>query len=128
MKAREIAKLIGGELVGEGNPEIHSVAALGSAGEGQITFFDESEGEIGNAPCVIVARDAGVTPSDGQTLIRTDNPKLALALVAKKLSPYAPAFGGQHFLQLGKDTDVRTVEIGSFVSIGDGSHIGEGCE
>jgi UDP-3-O-[3-hydroxymyristoyl] glucosamine N-acyltransferase len=126
MKARDIAVLVGGDLIGNADLDIDSVAALASASASQIAFCEKVELDRTGAGCVLVRRDLVVDTS--AALIRVDDPKLAFAIVAKKLVPYRPAYEGEKFLQLGKDTDVRTVQIGAFVTIGDGSYVGECCE
>jgi len=81
MKTREIAQLVNGELVGDGEIEITSVAALSAAGPGHITFLEKEELYGGHASCVLVRHNV----SASGTFIRVDDPKLAFALVAKAL-------------------------------------------
>src|SRR5436190_22479267 len=83
MKTREIAQLVNGELVGDGETEITSVAALSAALPGQITFLEKADLYTGHASCVLVGRNV----SASGTSIRVDDPKLAFALVAKALHP-----------------------------------------
>ena len=53
MKTREIADLVGGELRGDGDIEIVSVADISNATSGQIAFFDKSDPPPTDASCVI---------------------------------------------------------------------------
>jgi len=74
MKASAIADLVGGELIGDGDVDITSVAAAATASDGEIAFFDKGEGDVGSAACVIVGRSfAGDAKG---VLIRVDDPKL----------------------------------------------------
>src|SRR6476646_5326419 len=91
MKTREIAELVGGELVGDGDVDIHSIATITSAGEGQIAFSENAETDAPNAGCVLVGRSFSGGASS--TFIRVDDPKLAFAILARELHPpkkYSP--------------------------------------
>jgi UDP-3-O-[3-hydroxymyristoyl] glucosamine N-acyltransferase len=99
MKLREIAELVGGELIGDGNIEITSVADISKAQPGQLAFFEKGESMPDtSASCVIVNRDrSGERPAHhppaetravaSVPLIITNNPKLAFAKVAAFLNP-----------------------------------------
>ena len=43
MKLREIAELVGGELIGDGDIEITSVADIAKAQPSQLAFFEKDE-------------------------------------------------------------------------------------
>lgn len=125
MQTREIAEVVGGELVGNGEVQIDSVAALGSAEGSQVAFCDKEElGQTG-AGCVLVRR--GITRHDSSTLIRVDDPKLAFTLIANILHP-AKAYASQRHssaivsatAQLGAG-----VFLGAFTCVGDESRIGD---
>lgn len=127
MKIREIAEFLSAELIGDGEVEISGVASLATASTGEISFI-ESPGTPHNskASCIIV-------PVDGEgveniPLIRTADPKLAFARVAKKLKKYERRYFGKERSIIAATADIRTVEIGPFVTIGENSYIGEGCE
>ena len=85
MKTREIAELVNGELVGDGDVEIDSIAAINVAGEGQIAFAERSDADLGSAACVLVSHEFGTPVS--RTLIRVKEPKLAFTTIAEELHP-----------------------------------------
>lgn len=128
MKVAEIAQLVGGELIGDGDGEITSVADLLSAQPGQITFFEkDSELPATNASCVITQAETRSVASVPR--IVHAQPKLAFARVAEKLHPIDWRSGWHETAvippQLGESYDIRASFIGAFVSIGEGTYIGD---
>jgi UDP-3-O-[3-hydroxymyristoyl] glucosamine N-acyltransferase len=132
MKAREIAALVGGELHGDGEIEITSVAALSSAGAGQLAFVEKPADVLDtDASCVIVP--AGNVPSDAQksvSTIRVTNPKLAFAQASAVLHPPKRRIPEIHPSALISPTAKigTNVFIGSFTCVGDNSAVGEGTQ
>lgn len=124
MKTREIAELIRGELVGDGEIEIASAAAVSAALPGQITFLEKDDLYTGHASCVLVRRNV----SAKGTFIRVDDPKLAFALVAKALHPQKSYAGERHPSAVISDSAKigKGVFLGAFTCVGDGSAIGDG--
>jgi UDP-3-O-[3-hydroxymyristoyl] glucosamine N-acyltransferase len=57
MKAREIADLVGGELVGDADVDIKSVASIDAATAGDIVFIERNAEISTNASCVLVPLD-----------------------------------------------------------------------
>jgi UDP-3-O-[3-hydroxymyristoyl] glucosamine N-acyltransferase len=144
MKLREIAELVGGELIGDGNIEITSVADTSKAQPGQLAFFEKGESMPDtSASCVIVNRDwsggrpahhaeAETRPVGRVSLIVATNPKLAFAKAAAKLIGWEPRLGWHETASVppqdpNNPGDIRADYIGAHVSIGEGSYIGEGC-
>jgi UDP-3-O-[3-hydroxymyristoyl] glucosamine N-acyltransferase len=156
MKLREIAELVGGELMGDGDIEITSVADISRAQPGQLAFCEKYD-DIPEtaASCVLVS----VTPSDVPggnvsvnergsdnsapqaetrpvarvSVIVTKNPKLAFANAAQKLVPYKRLYegGGETLDPTAIRSDpmmIKTGNIGKFVTIGEDSYIGEGSQ
>ena len=129
MKVREIAGLLGGELRGDGEIEITSLADLGSARSGQIAFFEKG-GHLPEteASCVIVPLTETATPVD-TSIIAVPQPKLAFALIASKLIPWDDRHGWHESAVVPqkdpRGDDVRAAFIGAHVSIGQGTIIGE---
>ena len=140
MKLREIADLVGGELFGDGDIEITSVADISRAQPGQLAFY-EKEGElpITRATCVIVNRDwsggrpahhseAETRPLGSVSYVVARNPKLAFANVAAALHP--PSRGTGHH---GSAVIADTASIGSGTQVHAGARIadnvtiGENC-
>ena len=127
MKTREIAEFLSAELIGDGDVEITAVAALATATVGEIAFVEKADVDMSSsAACLIV-----LTTFNSQTAapqIRVSDPKLAFAKVAKKLHKYERRYFGAENSVIAESADVRTVEVGSFVTIGENSFIAEGCE
>lgn len=126
MKIREIAELVSGELIGDGDAEVERVAKLSSAASGELAFVDKADGDpTSEASCVIVPKDLEIAPPGNYILV--NNPKLAFTIAARKLRSWEPRFDESR-PAISESADVRSAYIGSFVSIGDDSYIGEGCE
>lgn len=135
MKTSEIAEFLGGELHGDGDIEITSVADLSSAKIGQIAFYERND-EIPstNASCVIVSRDAAsqaeTRPLGRVSVIAVSQPKLSFAKVAAKLHPYEWPIGWHQTAVIPQPADpdhwiIRASFIGAHVSVGEGTRIGD---
>lgn len=129
MTTGEIAEFLGAELIGSADVEIVRVASYNAAREGEIAFLENADapGETG-ASCVIVPEDSDSEPK--YALIKTKNPKLAFAKLAKKLcrDPYLRAFGFHETVIIGESSDVRADFIGAHVTIGENTHVGDTAE
>ena len=129
MKTSEIAELVGGELRGRADIEILSVAAIDVAGPDQIAFYDRDDKFPPNkASCVLVTR---VFDYDGALIVVKD-PKLAFAKAAERLIPHKRKYEGSRHTPnptaiFADSAEVRTVDIGKFVTVGENSYIAEGC-
>src|ERR1051325_9023412 len=126
MKIREIAELVGGEVSGDAEAEVSSVAELGSAGAGQVAFCDQREAQLGSATCVLVGRSFnGATAT---TIIRVDDPKLAFSEVATILHPRRSYVAERHSSAVvsSSATVGKEVFLGAFTCVGDGSVVGDG--
>jgi UDP-3-O-[3-hydroxymyristoyl] glucosamine N-acyltransferase len=126
MKTREIAELVGGELAGDGNVEIDSVASLETATHGQIAFAEKSDADLGDASCVLVRRSQTVETS--AILVRVDDPKLAFARVGKHLHALKTYSGEKHSTAVVAQgaTVAETVFLGAFTWVGYASIVGDG--
>lgn len=126
MKAREIADLVGGELRGDGDVEITSVADIGTASPGQIAFFDKN-GELPKtaASCVIVAQQAETQAA--VPTITVNNPKPAFARAAAALHPRKQRQPEIHPSAVISDTAKPGINVfvGAFVCIGENSVVGD---
>ena len=128
LSIKEIAKLVDGEVIGEGDRIIKGIAAFDDAGSDEITFatsvsYKKRIAQT-KAAAVIVSPDVD---EPGKTLIRVQNPSLASARIASIFHPvYRPAIGisqdafvGKQF-KCGADASVYPgVFIGDHVTIGD---------
>ena len=131
MKAREIAELVGGDLRGEGDLEISSVADIATAQSGQIAFVEKDTNDArGQASCVLVPFDTDLSAAQFPTLIGVKNPKLAFAKVAAVLHPRKRRTAELHSSAVISDSARLAADIfvGAFVCIGDAAAIGEGTQ
>lgn len=129
MKTQEIADFLSAELVGDGNIKIERVAALATASNAEIAFIEKTAGEIvTNASCLIVPLD--FSSNNSLPYIRTPNPKLAFARVARQLHPPKTRVGEVHPSALIAETAEigAKVFIGAFTCIGGRSTIGDGTQ
>jgi UDP-3-O-[3-hydroxymyristoyl] glucosamine N-acyltransferase len=132
MKIAYIAEFVGGEVNGDGNVEIDSVADISRAGSGQIAFY-EKEGALPatEASCVISKMetliDAGLPLVP---LVRVADPKLAFAKVAAILHPPKTRVPDIHASSVisSSATIGHGVFIGAFACVGDNSNIGDGTQ
>jgi len=129
MKARDIAELVGGQLFGDPEIEIVSVADIRGAGPAQIAFVNDS-GTLPdtNASCVLVP--IGVEPADSITFISVEKPKLAFSHIAALLHPAKIREPEIHETAIiAKDAKLGTdLFIGAYVCVGEGSEIGDGTQ
>ena len=136
MKTSEIAEFLGGELHGDGDVEITSIADIATAQSGQIAFFNKhSEMPWTEASCVIVsigfaASKAETRPVGSVCFIHATDPKLAFARIAGVLHPKKSRRHEIHAsaiispsAEIGED-----VFIGAFTTVGDNSQIGDGTQ
>ena len=140
-KLRELAEWVGGTVVGDGEIEVHGVAAIEEAKAGEITFIANpkylSKLALTQASAVIVSPE--VTSSE-KPLLCAKNPYLAFAKILALFShrPYQPKgidpkTHVSPTAQLGKDLTLYPfVYVGDHCSIGDrvtlypGVFVGEG--
>jgi UDP-3-O-[3-hydroxymyristoyl] glucosamine N-acyltransferase len=128
MKTREIAELVGGELVGNGELEVRGVASLDTATNGEVAFL-ERNGEIKtDAACVLVPADFAQDFSG--TYIRAKDPKLAFARVAALLHRQKVRLPEIHSSAVVSESASlgKGLFVGAFVCIGDHSKIGDGSQ
>jgi len=147
MKVREIAELVGGQLNGDGDIEITSVADIQTATAGHLAFY-EKDGPLPetSASCVIVpasgpanmnerAPEEAATQAESRqagsvSVISTKKPKLAFAQVAAFLHPPKHRFPEIHESAVIADVvDLgNEIFIGAFVTVGENSVIGNGTQ
>jgi UDP-3-O-[3-hydroxymyristoyl] glucosamine N-acyltransferase len=129
MKVAELAEIVGGRVVGNGETGITRIAELDQAREDEIAYVENEKflsaaGES-KAGCLIVP------PADGEkfperTLIEVANPKLAFALIGAALNPPVRREPQIHATAvIAESADVAlTAFIGPHVQIGDNAHVG----
>ncbi|MBI1421965.1 MAG: UDP-3-O-(3-hydroxymyristoyl)glucosamine N-acyltransferase [Gammaproteobacteria bacterium] len=126
----QLAERLNAQLKGDGECEIHSVATLQNAGQGQISFFTngkyKSQLLTTRASAVIVHPDFESDCPVNAIIVA--NPHAAYARVAQMLHPYPRADHGAHpSAQIAPDATVaKTASIGANAVIDSGAQIGEG--
>ena len=128
MKARDIADLVGGELLGDLDAEITGVASLDAATAGEIAFSEKPDGISTSASCVLVPVETTDLFSASQ--IRVRDPKLAFARAAAVLHRPKEREPQIHPSAVISSTATigKNVFIGAFVCVGDDSTIGDGTQ
>ncbi|HKO95912.1 MAG TPA: UDP-3-O-(3-hydroxymyristoyl)glucosamine N-acyltransferase [Pyrinomonadaceae bacterium] len=133
--ASELAKHVGGRLIGEETIRIRRIADLASADVGEVAYVDDEKhlevAKGSRASCLIVPTGFDIASAQSQTpraYIETAKPKLAFALVAELLHPQKsrePTIHPTAVIPENVDIDL-TVYIGPHVSLGEGVRIGAG--
>ena len=129
MRTSEIAEFLSAELEGDGDIEIHGVAALDSAAQGELSFFDRADVEILSAASALIVPLDYSLPA-GVPLIKVQDPKLALARMAAILHPPNRPYPSRHTASFIDGTALvpDNVFIGPFTSVGEQTEIGEGTQ
>lgn len=144
VKLKEIAEIVGGTVVGDGEVRIERVAPIETARQGDITFVSNQKyvpfARQTKASAVIVSPKLAKLP---RNLIVTQNPYLAFAkTVAALMEKKAPRVPGRHpsavvapSARLGRDTSIgphvvinEQACIGDFVTIMAGTYVGRGVD
>jgi len=129
-KLKDIAKYIGGELLGDGEALISGVNGINEAVEGEISFIlnPKSEGLVARtrASGVVVPRD--VKKAFDKPTIKVDNPSIAFSKMVDFLLPdRIPHPKGIHKTAIVSDKARvgRNVALGPYVVIEKGASIGD---
>ena len=143
MTVEEIARLVGGKVLGDEKAEIRGLAGLESADGGELSF---AEGEralaaasASRAGCILVPEEAAI---EGHTTIAVPHPKLAFVRAAEAILPATPPAPSIHptaiiaaSAKLAADVVVGPhvvieggAKVGASTQLGAGVHIGEGVE
>lgn len=92
---KQLAELVGGTVVGDGDAEIHRVASIDNAQAGEITFLANPKYLplllTSKASAIIVKPDV---EAPGRTLLQCPNPYLAFAKILKALHVFPPEVQG----------------------------------
>ncbi len=112
----EIAQLVGGKLVGDGNLVMTGISGIKEAVPGDLTFLANSKylplAFSTKASAIIVGRDVVI---EGKSVIQTDNPSMAFARIVSLIKEdLSPKVKGIH----------STAVIAPDVFIGEGAGIG----
>jgi UDP-3-O-[3-hydroxymyristoyl] glucosamine N-acyltransferase len=124
----ELAALVGGSVLGDGNTSINRVASLDLAGDGDIAYVEEEKHFAGaadsRASCVVTPFGANLSVP---CRIEAKNPKLAFALMAEVLHPPKQRHPEIHRTAVLSPTSKvgNDVFIGAFVCLGEHSTVGD---
>jgi UDP-3-O-[3-hydroxymyristoyl] glucosamine N-acyltransferase len=129
----EVASLLRGEVEGAADRHLASLRSLEAAGPDDLAavFRAEYDGaaQESGAGCLIVGRDSDLTPSDRRSLVRVDDPELAVDTLAASWGPreHGPAQGihPSAVVEQGAEVD-PSAAVGPWVFIGHGARIGPG--
>jgi len=128
MRVRELAEWLGATFEGDGERELAGVAALETAGAGDLAFVGSrkaaQQAESSAAGCLIVPLE---WPSPSyRTVIRAPEPRTACARAMSRFYPTAELKPGVHATAVvGKDVAMGAlVSIGPHAVVGDGTRIG----
>lgn len=133
----ELAKRLGAQVAGDAGREIHRVATLQNAGEGDIAFLHDSKhrrflSTTGASAVIVNESNAADLTTNG---LITDNPHIAFVKVAEWLNPVIPETPGIHpsatvhaNSHIDSDASIGPqCVIESGVKIEAGCEIGPGC-
>jgi len=132
MRASELATFIGGEFLGNQDPELDSVAPINEAGNGQVAFVHNTRYrrylDTTGASCVVLPLKFAPKNPD-YAVIACEEPHRAMALAVEIMYPEKPRVPGissmatvEPSASIGVDV---VIEAGAFV--GPGSVIGDRC-
>jgi UDP-3-O-[3-hydroxymyristoyl] glucosamine N-acyltransferase len=143
VRVEEIAKLVGGQVQGDGTREITGIAALDTAAETDLTFADGARAvertANSTAGCILVPEDFSLRAC---TTIAVADPKLALVRAAAAILPPRPVREEVHpsaaidpsaklapGVSVGANVTIAAgVRIGARTCIGGGAVVGAGVE
>ncbi len=127
----ELAVHVSGRVFGAGEIQIHRIASLDSASEGEIAYVEDEKffeaARQTKASCVLVPEGADVK---APCRIEVKKPKLAFALIAEILHPPKKREPEIHSTAvIAPSVDIALeVFIGAFVCIGENSTVGSGTQ
>ena len=129
-KLKEIAALVGGELIGSGDVAISGINGVKEAREGELAFvMDPSQAGLvqsSGASAVVVPKGFGVDCN--KPVIKVDNPSIAFSRIIESLFPNRiPHPKGVHNTAVisPKSALGKNCAIGAYAVIEDGSQIGD---
>ena len=137
MLVKDLAAWLDAPWEGDGDREIRRVAPLEDAGDEDRSFVTPGRAaklaEASRAACLLVSADFP-NPA-GRTVIRTLDPRAAVARAIPKLHPHAEPSPGVHAtavlgpgVVVGKGAHIGPlVSLGAGVQVGEGTSIGAGC-
>lgn len=140
--ASQIAMLLGGKVVGDGNKKVSDVSPIEEASEGKLSFLCDAKfvGELAKVSggVVLISRPLLTSPSGEEiipetkaTLILVDNARGAMAellkLVAKAMNPAKKGVEQPSFVSEGVEVP-EDAYVGAFAYIGKNVKLGKGVQ
>lgn len=124
---KDIAKLVSGELIGDGSIVVSGASNLEEAGSSDVTFFANPRYEamlsLTKAACVIAPKN--FSGKGNYAVIKVDNPSVAFLHVMEKLSPISDI----HPSGIHKNSVIsKDAKLGKGVSVGANTVIEEGAD
>jgi UDP-3-O-[3-hydroxymyristoyl] glucosamine N-acyltransferase len=125
----DLARLVGGRVVGDGDRVVTGVATLEAAAPEHLTFLANPRyrraAETTKAGAILLAPGSEI---EGRDLLLADHPYLALAGILEAFHPDTPPPGGvSPDARVGQGVHLgRDVSVGPFAVVGDGSHLADG--
>ena len=129
MRTDELAELVRGRVVGDGETVVERIADLEHAGESEIAYVENESflpvASESKAACLIVSERLGEKLPD-RTLIEVANPKLAFSFIGAALHPPVRREPSIHPTAVVADTaDIAlTAYVGPHVCIGEYARVG----
>lgn len=133
--AQQIAMLLGGKIIGDGNRKVWDVGSIESAKEGQLTFLCDAKYlphlPTTGASVVLMTDSIAFEGETNATLIRVENARAAmgqlLALVAKAMNPAKQGVEQPSYVSEGVAVP-EDAYIGAFAYIGKNVQLGKGVQ
>ena len=133
--AQQIAMLLGGKIIGDGNRKVWDVGSIESAKEGQLTFLCDAKYlpylSSTGASVVLMTDSIAFEGETNATLIRVENARAAmgqlLALVAKAMNPAKQGVEQPSYVSEGVAVP-EDAYIGAFAYIGKNVQLGKGVQ
>ncbi len=127
---KEIAEIVGGELIGDGKIKITGLNSIETARAGELTFADEkhiAEAKNSAASAVIIPKD--FTGEIQKNVIKVDAPKFAFAKLMEIFKPQINIPDGiSEKAFIGKNAKISpTAKIMAFAYIDDNAEISDGA-
>lgn len=133
--AQQIAMLLGGKIIGDGNRKVWDVGSIESAKEGQLTFLCDAKYlpylSSTGASVVLMTDSIAFEGETNATLIRVENARAAmgqlLALVAKAMNPAKQGVEQPSYVSEGVVVP-EDAYIGAFAYVGKNVQLGKGVQ
>lgn len=129
LRLSEVAALVGGELVGDADPEIRGAAGVEDAGEGDLTFVAKAARLADLAASEAAAVLLGPDLEADRPAVRCEDPKRAFATVLARLLPdldriFPP--GIHPTAVIDPSAEVEASSVGPYCVVGAGSRVAAG--